>query len=325
MLAFIPLLVAYATFWSSVLIFRVPIPTPSPALLTLSSTPSPLLSLVSVVEEINTVINSLPAVLDLVHSATSDTRSVWYLDASPISPIPPPLNLLTCVPLDWPPLSDFCHLGTGTCDRVTSTDLAVWDGLFEPIDPPSKLASAVDDDPTEDVWYFATLVASGLGFWLMCRLIAAVILKWSNSTSTKGHLAENEPFETVSCQQFGSANSLTEPKETISKSPMEGTEESDERTPSGPAKGFTGSASFVPAAGLLQTCPHRFVDVHPCTTPLPSPLSPSHSFNWVIHESPVSPPSLTDVHRYHPIPLWSPKPSDIVSFYDVTAEMENRN
>ncbi|KAF9642111.1 hypothetical protein BDM02DRAFT_3193902 [Thelephora ganbajun] len=39
----------------------------------------------------------------------------------------------------------------------------------------------------------------------------------------------------------------------------------------------------------------------------------------------VSPPSSTDVYRYHPIPLWSPKPSDIVSFYDVTAEMENRN
>ncbi|KAF9642110.1 hypothetical protein BDM02DRAFT_3193901 [Thelephora ganbajun] len=39
----------------------------------------------------------------------------------------------------------------------------------------------------------------------------------------------------------------------------------------------------------------------------------------------VSSPSLMDVYRYHPIPLWSPKPSDIVSFYDVTADMENRN
>ncbi|KAF9649282.1 hypothetical protein BDM02DRAFT_3260489 [Thelephora ganbajun] len=243
MLAFIPLLVAYATFWSSVLIFRVPIPTPSPTLLTLSSTPSPLLSLVSVVEEINTVINSLPAVSDLVHSATSDTRSVWYLDASPFSPIPPPLNLSTCVPLDWPPLSDFSHFGTGTCDRVATTDLITWDGLFESIDPPSRFASTVDDCPTEDIWYLATLVASGLGSWLMCWLIAAAILKRSTSTSTNGHLVENESFETVGCQRFGScgssdmrdleaesANSPTEPIEIIPKSP----EEPEERTSSGP-------------------------------------------------------------------------------------------
>ncbi|KAF9642109.1 hypothetical protein BDM02DRAFT_3193900 [Thelephora ganbajun] len=108
------------------------------------------------------------------------------------------------------------------------------------------MVSSSRSTPLADVWYFATLVASGLGFWLICRLIAAAILKRSKSASTKGHLIGNESFEMVSCQQFGScgssdmreevksANSPTEPMEIIPKSPVEGIEEPEERTANGP-------------------------------------------------------------------------------------------
>lgn len=184
MLIFTPLLVAYTAFWSSVLLLRVPIPTPSSTLLSSAATPVPLLSLVLVVEGVNTVISSLPAVSDLVYSVPG-VRSAWYLDAVssppiPHSPILPPLDLPTCVPSDWPPLSNFGHLGTGTCDQVSSTDLVIWDGPSESPD-----FSTGNDSPPEDVWYFATLVTSGVSFWLVCRLTAAAILKRSESASTK--------------------------------------------------------------------------------------------------------------------------------------------
>ena len=192
MLIFVPLLVAYTAFWSSVLILRVPIPTPSPMLLSsATTTPFPLLSLVSVVEGVNTVIESFPAVSDLVYSVPG-VRSAWYLDAPPTaspilpSPISPSQDLPTCVPLDWPPLSDFGNFGTGMCDQVSRTDLVVWDGSSESSNFPNRSTSMVTGLlPSEDVWYFVTLVASGVGFWLVCRLTAAAILKWFKSTSTK--------------------------------------------------------------------------------------------------------------------------------------------
>lgn len=180
MLAFIPLLLAYTTLWSSIVIFRVPIPTPSPALLSSAATPFPLVSLVSVVEEINNAIESLPAASGLVYSSIGNTRPSRYLDASPtISPIPPFLNLPTCVPSDWSPLSDSGYFGTRTCNRVTSTDLVLWDGPFEPPNLPSRFTSMVNGHSPEGIRYFATLVTSGIGFWLVCRLITATILKWS--------------------------------------------------------------------------------------------------------------------------------------------------
>jgi len=177
MLVFIPLLVAYTTLWSSVLIFRVPIPTPSPVLLDSVASPASLLSLVSAVEEINTAIGSLPAVSDIVYSATKNMGSTWYLDASPISPIPHPLNLPTCTPSDWPTLSDFSYLGTRICDRVSRTDLVIWDGPLELLNLASSSTPMANEYSSEDIRYFVTLVASGVGFWLVCRLIAAVILK----------------------------------------------------------------------------------------------------------------------------------------------------
>ena len=42
----------------------------------------------------------------------------------------------------------------------------------------------VDDYTPEDAWYFVALVASGVGFWLVCRLIAAAILKRSKPPIT---------------------------------------------------------------------------------------------------------------------------------------------
>ena len=206
MLIFVPLLVAYTAFWSSVLILRVPIPTPPPMLLGSTTTaPFPLLSLVSVVEGVNTIIESFPAVSDLVYSVPG-ARSAWYLDAPPTaSPIFPslvslPQDLPTCVPLDWPPLSDFSHFGTGMCDQVSSTDLVIWDGSSESSNFSDASMSMITGLlPSEDVWYFVTLVASGVGFWLVCRLIAAVILKRS-----KVCLAEGESSEMVRYRQFGS-------------------------------------------------------------------------------------------------------------------------
>ena len=206
MIIFIPLLLAYTTLWFSVLIFRVPIPIPSPVLLSSAASTSPLLSLVSIVEEINVAIGSLPAVSDLVYSVAEDSRSAWYLDAPPISPIPPPsssplhssspppsslppLDLPTCVPLAWPPLSDFSYLATVVCYQVSSTDLVVWDGTSNSSTFPSWFASMVDGHSPEPIWYFAALVASGVGFWLACRLIAVAILKRSVSASSEvcGH------------------------------------------------------------------------------------------------------------------------------------------
>ena len=152
-------------------------------LLDSATTPSPLLSLVSVVEEINTIIDSFPTLTDLVYSVPG-VQSSRYLDTPPTmtSPISPPLNLPTCVPLAWPPLSDFGYFGTRTCQRVSTTDLVVWDG---PSDASSNSVFMINDYSSEDIWYFSTLVASGVGFWLVCRLIAAAILKWSKSTSTE--------------------------------------------------------------------------------------------------------------------------------------------
>ena len=189
MLVFIPLLLAYTAFWSSVLVLKVPIPTPSPMLLSLSGAPSPMISLVSVVEGVNTVIDSFPAVSDFIYSVPG-AQSSRYLDAPPTSPILPPLNLPICVPLDWPALSDFGHVGTGMCDRVSGTDLVIWDG---PSESPNLLGGSplmVDGLTPEDCWYFAVLVTSGVGFWLVCRLIAATILRFSRSASAKvrGHL-----------------------------------------------------------------------------------------------------------------------------------------
>jgi hypothetical protein len=71
------------------------------------------------------------------------------------------------------------------CDQVSSTDLIVWDGSPESSNLPNGSTSAVNGSLPEDVWYFVTLVASGIGFWLVCRLTAAAILKSSKPTSTK--------------------------------------------------------------------------------------------------------------------------------------------
>ena len=187
MLVFIPLLVAYTTLWSSILVFKVPIPTPDPLLSTSAAIPFPLHSIVSVVQEINTVIDSLPAVSDLLYSVTVDTRFAWHLDAPPVSPIPlpPPLDQPTCVSLDWPPLSDFSYFGTGTCDRVSSTDLVVWGGPSESLDLFSWFAPSVNGQLPGDIWYFITLAVSGAGVWLACRLIEAAASKWSASTSVE--------------------------------------------------------------------------------------------------------------------------------------------
>jgi len=189
MLVFIPLLLAYTAFWSSVLVLNVPIPTLSPMLLSLSGAPFPLISLVSAVEGVNTVIDSFPAISDLVYSVPG-ARPARYLDTPSISPIPAPLNLPVCVPLDWPTLSDFGHFGTGICDQVSGTDLVIWDGPSESPNPPDGSMSMVSGLTPEDVWYFAALAASGVGFWLVCRLTAAAILRFSRSapTEVRGYL-----------------------------------------------------------------------------------------------------------------------------------------
>ena len=185
MLIFIPLLFAYATFWSSILVFKVPIPTPSPTHPTLPYVPFPLLSIVSVVEDINTLINSFPTAQNLIYPATWTEPPAQYIDASPVSPNPPPLNLFTCVPLDWPPLSDFGYLGTRTCSRVARTDLVIWNGPFDPPDLFSRFASTVGDYTHEDTRFFVSLVAFGVGFWLTCRLVAVAVSRRSNSTATE--------------------------------------------------------------------------------------------------------------------------------------------
>ena len=222
MLIFIPLLYAYAAFWSSVLVLRVPIPVPSPAHSTLPHGFFPLLPIVSAVEEINSIINTFPVFPDLVPLATWSAPSP-YIDGPLRSPIPPSPDFPTCTPLDWPPLSDFNYLGAGTCDQVVDTGLIIWNGgPSDSSDFPEVLTSMVDRFiPPEDVRYFAALITSGVGFWLVCRLIAIAILRWSKPSSAKvcGHqshpssygpnhhtqvcLAEAEPFKVVSYWRFG--------------------------------------------------------------------------------------------------------------------------
>ena len=169
-----------------------------------STTTSPLLSIVSAVEEINVVINSFPPVLDLV-SVAKDARSAWYLDAPPVSPAsppsnpptsnptpsgpppsnPPPLDLPTCVPLAWPPLSDFSYLATGAYNQVSGTGLVVWDGVSSSSTFPGWFTSIINGHPLGPIWYFAALVASGVGFWLAYRLVVVAISEQSTDTSTK--------------------------------------------------------------------------------------------------------------------------------------------
>ncbi|KAF9789572.1 hypothetical protein BJ322DRAFT_544124 [Thelephora terrestris] len=331
MLIFIPLLFAYATVMSSILILRVPIPTPSPAHPSLSYAPFPLLSVVSVVEEINTVIKSFPTFPGLVYyPATWTAPSARYIDASPVSPNAPSPNspspnspspnLPTCAPLDWPPLSDFGYSGSTTCNRITSTDLVLWDGPSDSPDLLIRLPPTDGDYAQDDTRFFITLVASGIGFWLMCRLTAIAILKWFKSTSTEARLAEFEAANSV--------NILTKPTETSPKPLAECVGESVER--SREVKALIAPLQYVPAelepmyvSPPICQCTSMYNPSPDTPSLIFIPLSSSRSPGWAIHHSPVYFPLFTVDHHDHSIEFWSSGPPGNPYSYNVIVGNES--